>query len=88
MRDQHGETRCTTHAKSQTHAKDNELARRNRNPTFSDMPDWSEEFTEKFVDDSVFEFRDLHASFAHGPFLESWREVVSVTGIFLQSSPV
>ena len=80
MTDQHGATSGTTNATSQTHEKDNELER--RNPLLSDMPDWPEELTKKFVDDRLLEFRDSHASSSHGPSFESWREVVSGTRSF------
>ena len=44
-----------------------------RDPYYSDIPEWLQEFTENLVDDRVPEHRDSHASSSHEPSLEPAR---------------
>ena len=44
--------------------------REREDPSYSDIPEWLQEFRENLVDDRVPERRDSHASFSHEPSLE------------------
>ena len=48
--------------------EDHELER--RDPLYSEIPEWLQEFRENLVDDRVPEHRDSHASSSHEPSLE------------------
>ena len=46
-----------------------------RDPYYSDIPEWLQEFRENLVDDRVLEHRDSHASSSHESSLEAMRSV-------------
>ena len=60
--------------KSQKQIKEEDHEQVRESPC-SDIPEWLQEFREKFVDDRVLERRDSHASSSHEPSSDTLRSV-------------